>query len=107
MAAKNYRSAQLVFGWSFYRQGTSGAPRPPMNSLMLLLLGLVTQIQESELRGRRAKDWQSSSRIAEPYWSWMGWSHFKIRLVHKKDEYAILQSRRFCARSRRLIRGFA
>ena len=24
MAADNYRSAQLVFGWSFYRQGTSG-----------------------------------------------------------------------------------
>ena len=24
MAAKRYRSAQLVFGWSFYRQGTSG-----------------------------------------------------------------------------------
>ena len=24
MAAENYRSAQLVFGWSFYRQGTSG-----------------------------------------------------------------------------------
>ena len=24
MAARHYRSAQLVFGWSFYRQGTSG-----------------------------------------------------------------------------------
>jgi predicted ATPase len=24
MAAESYRSAQLVFGWSFYRQGTSG-----------------------------------------------------------------------------------
>jgi hypothetical protein len=24
MAAKNYRSAELVFGWSFYRQGTNG-----------------------------------------------------------------------------------
>src|ERR1700737_1718602 len=24
MAAKHYRSAQLVFGWSFYRQGSSG-----------------------------------------------------------------------------------
>jgi len=24
MAAKQYRSAELVFGWSFYRQGTSG-----------------------------------------------------------------------------------
>ncbi len=26
MAAEQYRSAQLVFGWSFYRQGTSGGP---------------------------------------------------------------------------------
>ena len=24
MAAEHYRGAQLVFGWSFYRQGTSG-----------------------------------------------------------------------------------
>jgi hypothetical protein len=24
MAAENYRSAELIFGWSFYRQGTSG-----------------------------------------------------------------------------------
>src|ERR1700739_1554855 len=24
MAAEHYRSAQLVFGWSFYRQGTTG-----------------------------------------------------------------------------------
>ena len=24
MAAERYRSAQLVFGWSFYRQGSSG-----------------------------------------------------------------------------------
>jgi hypothetical protein len=24
MAAENYRSAELVFGWSFYRQGSSG-----------------------------------------------------------------------------------
>jgi len=24
MAAEHYRSVQLVFGWSFYRQGSSG-----------------------------------------------------------------------------------
>jgi hypothetical protein len=24
MAAKHYRSAELVFGWSFYKQGTGG-----------------------------------------------------------------------------------
>src|SRR5262249_3668348 len=29
MAAEQYRSAQLVFGWSFYRQGTSGGTSSP------------------------------------------------------------------------------
>jgi tetratricopeptide (TPR) repeat protein len=29
MAAEHYRSAQLVFGWSFYRQGTSGGTSSP------------------------------------------------------------------------------
>src|SRR5215469_14686809 len=29
MAAKHYRSAELVFGWSFYRQGTSGGTSSP------------------------------------------------------------------------------
>jgi hypothetical protein len=24
MAADHYRSAELIFGWSFYRQGSSG-----------------------------------------------------------------------------------
>jgi hypothetical protein len=30
MAAKHYRSADLVFGWSFYRQGTSGGTSSAM-----------------------------------------------------------------------------
>jgi hypothetical protein len=34
---------------------------------MRLSLGLATQIRGSERRGKKAKDWQSSSRIAEPY----------------------------------------
>src|SRR6202011_757044 len=29
MAAEHYRSAELVFGWSFYRQGTSGQTSSP------------------------------------------------------------------------------
>jgi hypothetical protein len=29
MAAEKYRSAELVFGWSFYRQGTSGSTSSP------------------------------------------------------------------------------
>ena len=37
-----------------------------MNFLMPLSLGLAIQIHGSEQRGRRAKDWRSSSRIVEP-----------------------------------------
>ena len=44
-----------------------GALRPQMNFLMRLSLGLEIQIHGSERRGRRAKDWRSSSRIVEPY----------------------------------------
>ena len=66
-----------------------------MNFLTPLSLGLEIQIHGSERRGRRAKDWRSSSRIVEPYWFWMAWSRSKIRLVHKKDGYVILPSRRF------------
>src|ERR1700730_14797147 len=84
-----------------------GRLRPQMNFLTRLSLGLEIQIHGSELRGRRAKDWQSSSRIVEPYWFWTAWSHYKIRLGHKKDECASLPSRRFCANSLPSIRGFA
>ena len=59
MATEHYRFAELVFGWSFYRQGTVEALRPQMNFLTRLSLGLVIQIHGSERRGRRAKDWRS------------------------------------------------
>jgi hypothetical protein len=66
---------------------------------MRLSLGSEIQIHGSEQRGRRAKDWQSSSRIVEPYWFWMAWSRSRIRLVHKKDGCVNLPSRRFCVSS--------
>ena len=84
-----------------------GTLRPQMNFLTRLSLGLEIQIHGSERRGRRAKDWRSSSRIVEPCWFWMAWSRSKIRLVHKKDGYVSLPSRRFCASSLLSIRGFA
>jgi len=62
---------------------------------------------ELERRGSKARDWRSSSRIGEPYWFWMAWSRSKIRLVHKKDAYVSLPSRRFCANSLPSMRGFA
>src|SRR5271157_4110069 len=84
-----------------------GTLRPQMNFLMRLSTGLEIQIHGSERHGRRAKDWPSSSRIVEPYWFWMAWSRSKIRLVHKKDAYVSLPSRRFCANSLPSTRGFA
>jgi len=56
MATGHYHSAEVIFGWSFYRQGTSGTLRPRMNFLMQLSLGLEIRMRGSELRGRRAKD---------------------------------------------------
>src|SRR5271165_7016534 len=88
-------------------RAADGALRPQMNFLTLLLLGLKIQIHGSERRGRRAKDWRSSSRIAEPYWFWMAWSHSKIRQVNKKDGCVSLPSRHFSASSLPSIRGFA
>jgi len=37
MATEQYRSAELIFGWSFYRQGSSGALRPQRNFLTAAL----------------------------------------------------------------------
>src|SRR3984893_15320322 len=84
-----------------------GRLRPQMNFLMRLSLGLEIQIHGSERHGRRVKDWRSSSRIAAPCLFWTAWSRSKIWLVHKKDGYASLPSRRFCGNSLPSIRAFA
>src|SRR6516225_365861 len=78
-----------------------------MNFLMRLSTGLEIQILGLERPGKRARDWRSLSHIAEPYWFWTVWSRSKIRLVHKKDDYVSLPSRRSCANSLPSIRGFA
>src|SRR5580693_8682455 len=84
-----------------------GALHPLMNFSTSLLVGLAIQILKSEPHGERAKDWRNSSHIVEPSWFWTVWSRFKIHLVHKKDEYVSLLSRRFCASSSPSIPGFA
>src|ERR1700745_2323570 len=91
----------------FTDRAAGGAPRPQMNFLMLLSLGLEIQILALERRGKRAQDSRSSWHIAEPYWLWTAWSRSKIRLAHKKAEYVNLPSRRFCASSLRSIPGYA
>src|SRR5271165_2129408 len=84
-----------------------GTLRPQTNFLTLLSLGLEIQIHGLARGGRRAKDWRSSSRIAEPYWFWMDWSRSKIRLGHKKDAYVSLPSTRFCVNSLPSMQAFA
>src|ERR1700675_3682824 len=88
-------------------RAAAGKLRLPMNFLTRLSLGLEIQIHGSERRGRRAKDWRSSSHIVEPYWFWTAWSRSKIRLVHKKDAYESRPCRRFCANWLLSIWGFA
>src|SRR5215471_2981829 len=71
--------------------------RLQMSFLTLHSLGLAIQIHGSGRRGRRERDSRNSSRIAEPYWCWTVSSRSRIRLAHKKDDYASLPSKRFCA----------
>src|SRR5215469_5280666 len=72
-----------------------GTRRPQMNFLTRLSVGLEIQVHGSERPGRRERGLRSSSRIAEPYWFWTVWNRCKIRLVHKKDGYVSLPSKRF------------
>src|SRR6516162_8278564 len=90
MAAERYRSAQLVFGWSFYRQGTSG----DTSSADEFLDAALRWFGDPDPRlGRRERDWRSWSRIVQPYWFWTAWSRFKIPLAHKRDGCVSLASR--------------
>jgi hypothetical protein len=52
IAAKHYRSAELVLAGPFTDRVAVGTLRPQMNFLMRLSLGLVTQIRGPELVGK-------------------------------------------------------
>jgi len=84
MATENYRSAELVFGWSLYRQGSNGRLRLQMNFLMRLFGWF------GDPGPRLGTAWEKGERLAklvavvEPYWFWMAWSHSKIHPVYKK-----------------------
>ena len=108
MAAQHYRSAELVFGWSFYRQGTSGGTSSA-DEFLDAALSLVWRSRSTDRNGvgEGRKIGEARSHIVEPYWFWMAWSRSKIRLVHKKDACVSLLSRRFCASLLPSIRGFA
>ena len=59
MAAEHYRSAELVFGWSFYRQGSSGGTSSADEFLDAALTWFGDPDPRLERRGRRGKDWRS------------------------------------------------
>jgi len=59
MAAEQYRSAQLVFGWSFYRQGTSGGS----SSADEFLDAALTWFGDPNPRIGRA--WEKGERLAK------------------------------------------
>ena len=107
MAAEHYRSAQLVFGWSFYRQGTSGESSSADEFLDAALAWFGDPDPRLGTAWEKGERWRSLSRIVEPYLFWTAWSRSKIRLVHKKDGYVSLPSRRFCASLLLSIRDFA
>jgi hypothetical protein len=58
MAGEQYRSAQLVFGWSFYRQGTSGGS----SSADEFLDAALTWFGDPNPRMGRA--WEKGERLA-------------------------------------------
>jgi hypothetical protein len=66
-------------------RAAAGTPLLQTNLSTPLSLGLVMQIHGAAQRGRKARDWRSSSRIVEPCLFWMVWSRSKIRLVHYSD----------------------
>jgi serine/threonine protein kinase/predicted ATPase len=59
MAAEHYRSAQLVFGWSFYRQGTSGGT----SSADEFLDAALTWFGDSD--PRIGTPWEKGERLAK------------------------------------------
>ena len=59
MAADHYRSAELVFGWSFYRQGTTGKT----SSADEFLDAALTWFGDSDPRVGRA--WEKGERLAK------------------------------------------
>ena len=95
MAAEHYRSAELVFGWSFYRQGSSGGTSSADEFLDAALTWFGDPDPRIGTAWEKGERLAKLSRIVEPCWFWMAWSRSKIRLVHKKDGSVILPSRRF------------
>ena len=107
MATEHYRSAELVFGWSFYRQGSSG----DTSSADEFLDAALTWFGDPDPRLGTA--WEKGERLAKLV------AHRRTLLVldgleplqnppgPQEGRYVSLPSRRFCANSLPSIKGFA
>ena len=107
MAAEQYRSAQLVFGWSFYRQGTSGGTSSAHEFLDAALHWFGDpdpQLGSAWEKGERLAKLISHRRTLLVL---DGLERSKIRPVHKRDGCVRRPSRRLCANSLHSIRGCA
>jgi hypothetical protein len=73
MAAEHYRSAQLVFGWSFYRQGSSGGTSSADEFLDAAYNGDIRCRKEvSEHLSHDVRQGVHARKVVESYQTWLG-----------------------------------
>jgi serine/threonine protein kinase len=107
MAANHYRSAELVFGWSFYRQGTSG----DTSSADEFLDASLTWFGDPDARLVTA--WEKGERLAKLVADRRtllvldGLEPLQNPPGPQEGRLASLPCRRFCASLLPSIRGFA
>ena len=106
MAAKHYRSAELIFGWSFYRQGTGGGTSSADEFLDAALHWF------GDPDPRLGTAWEKGERLAKlvahrrTLLVLDGLEPSSIRQVRKKDASVNPLSRRSCANLRHSTMGF-
>jgi len=108
MASERYRSAELVFGWSFYRHGTSGQSASSADEFLDAALSWF-----GDPDPRHGTAWEKGERLAKLV------AHRRTLLVldgleplqnppgPQEGRLRGLRSRRFCANSLPSIEGFA
>jgi Protein kinase domain len=109
LAADHYRSAERVFGWSFYRQGTRGDASSADEFLdaTLAWFGDADPTRGRARVGKRANGWRGSSPTGAPFLCWTAWSRSNTRRVRTKGACANQACRRSCASWPPSTRDFA
>ena len=70
LAADGYRGAELVFGWSFYRQGTSGDASSADEFLDVALAWFGDADPRLGSAWERANGWRGLPLSVALYWFW-------------------------------------